>query len=66
MVKGKGPVFPSPLVKPSDIDHLALKPDVEETPGYVFDAEFDARAHCWTSTTHRFCWCAVDFDGIHD
>lgn len=38
MVKGKGPVFPDPLVTPADVAKLNLTPDVEETLGYVFDA----------------------------
>jgi len=38
MVKGKGPVFPDPLKVPEDIQKLTLKPDIESTLGYVFDA----------------------------
>eukprot|EP00941_MAST-03F_sp_MAST-3F-sp1_P001514 g1514.t1 len=38
MVKGKGPVFPLPIDSPHDLDRLNLKPDVEKTLGYVFDA----------------------------
>lgn len=38
MVKGKGPVFPSPLVTPADVAKLNLTPDIESTLGYVFDA----------------------------
>lgn len=38
MVKGKGPVFPSPLARPSDLAKLELAPDVDSCLGYVFDA----------------------------
>ena len=38
IVKGKGPVFDDPLRSPDDIQKLNLKPDVESTLGYVFDA----------------------------
>lgn len=38
MVPGKGPVFPKPLVTPSDLDSLNMKPDIEATLGYLFDA----------------------------
>lgn len=38
MVKGKGPVLPNPLVTPEDMGRLEMKPDLEATLGYVFDA----------------------------
>ena len=38
IVKGKGPVFDDPLRSPDDIQKLNLKPDVESTLGFVFDA----------------------------
>lgn len=38
MVPGKGPVFPSPLKEPSEMDRLDLEPDVNKELGYVFDA----------------------------
>lgn len=37
MVKGRGPVFPDPLVSPRDLDTLQ-DPDVGEALGYVSDA----------------------------
>lgn len=39
MVPKEGPVFTNPLKTPADIDKiLNLKPDIEKTLGYVFDA----------------------------
>ncbi|RLN97475.1 hypothetical protein BBJ28_00003738 [Nothophytophthora sp. Chile5] len=38
MVPGVGPVLPSPIRDPSDIEKLDLNPDIEETLGYVLDA----------------------------
>jgi len=38
MVPGRGPVFTSPISKPSDMAALNLKPDVHAELGYVFDA----------------------------
>lgn len=37
MVRGKGPHFPAPLERPSDLDRLRT-PDVASDLGYVFDA----------------------------
>jgi len=37
MVKGVGPVLPAPLSGPADLDRL-IKPNVDDTLGYVFDA----------------------------
>lgn len=38
MKTGVGPVLPSPIREPSDIDKLDLNPDIEKTLGYVMDA----------------------------
>jgi uroporphyrinogen decarboxylase len=38
MAPGVGPVLPSPISEPSDIDKLDLNPDVEKKLGYVMDA----------------------------
>merc|ERR1711871_1446476 len=38
IIKGKGPVFDDPLTSPDDLKRLNLKPNVEKTLGYVFDA----------------------------
>lgn len=37
MIAGRGPVFPQPLCGPDDIGRL-VRPDVDESLGYVFDA----------------------------
>lgn len=46
MVKGKGPVFPSPIRNPSDMDSLVLAPDVDKQLGYVYDAINLVRQRC--------------------
>ena len=38
MVPGVGPVFPSPLKSPADLERLVLSPNIEDTLGYVLDA----------------------------
>ncbi|PRP82362.1 uroporphyrinogen decarboxylase [Planoprotostelium fungivorum] len=38
MVPGKGPVFPSPLLTPEEIDTRLVKPDVKKELSYVFQA----------------------------
>lgn len=39
MDPGKGPVFPSPLTSPTDMDaRLTFAPDVGARLGYMFDA----------------------------
>lgn len=37
MLKGKGPFFPEPLAGPRDLERL-VRPDVEDSLGYVFEA----------------------------
>jgi len=37
MIKGRGPVFPEPLVHPDDLKRLVV-PDVKKELGYVYDA----------------------------
>ena len=56
MVKGKGPVFPEPLVNPEDIEKLVLKPNIEETLGYVFDAVNLTRERIAGRVPLWFCW----------
>ncbi|TMW56468.1 hypothetical protein Poli38472_006478 [Pythium oligandrum] len=38
MVAGVGPVLPSPIREPADIDKLDLNPNIEEKLGYMLDA----------------------------
>lgn len=38
MHPGQGPVFPSPLVTPSDIEKLSKHVDVDKELGYLFEA----------------------------
>jgi uroporphyrinogen decarboxylase len=37
MTPGRGPVFPHPISKPSDLSRLNLTPNIEDSLGYVFD-----------------------------
>lgn len=38
MIPGKGPHFPNPIRTPADLKKLNMKPDLESTLGYLFDA----------------------------